>query len=90
MRNFIRATPLILCLAFWLAPMPTEASLFWSRSFKSPALGGSMKYSIYLPSGYEDPKQQKPVIPWSTFCMALVTMSGHGRGSARSSAPPIE
>lgn len=46
-----------------LAPMAARAELLWSRSFESAALGGPMKYSIYLPSGYRDPRRAKEIFP---------------------------
>ena len=45
------ARGLILALVL-LVPARAGAELLWSRSFDSTALGESMKYSIYLPSGY--------------------------------------
>lgn len=40
-----------------------EAELRWSRGFESAALGGTMKYSVYLPSGYHDPKERETRYP---------------------------
>jgi enterochelin esterase family protein len=63
MSMITRAASLILGFVILMTASPAEATLFWSRSFDSPALGGPMKYSIYLPSGYHDPKQQKTRYP---------------------------
>ncbi|NQW11452.1 MAG: hypothetical protein HQ481_16420 [Alphaproteobacteria bacterium] len=52
---------LVLLLA--LVPSGARAELLWSRSFESAALGGPMKYSVYLPSGYHDPRRDKELFP---------------------------
>ena len=56
------ARGLILALVL-LVPARAGAELLWSRSFDSTALGESMKYSIYLPSGYRDPRRAKETFP---------------------------
>lgn len=50
------ALALIACCAL-LAPRPTAAELLWSLEFDSAALGAAMRYSIYLPPGYHDPRR---------------------------------
>lgn len=58
-----RLVVLITLLAALASPTRAAAELLWSRSFDSAALGGAMKYSIYLPSGYHDPKQHESRYP---------------------------
>lgn len=60
MARFILLITLILALGQARA---AEAELLWSRSFESAALDGKMKYSVYLPSGYHDPKQRETRYP---------------------------
>ena len=54
-------TRLLLGLALALiVPAAAKAELLWSQRFDSAALGGPMAYSIYLPPGYHDPREQAP------------------------------
>ncbi len=55
---------LLALLAFlgWAA-QPAQAELLWSQRFDSAALGGPMKYSVYLPTGYHDPRQKDRLYP---------------------------
>ena len=56
----VRALAVLLALTgLFLSTNGARAELYWSRDFDSAALGAKMKYSIYLPSGYHAPKQQK-------------------------------
>lgn len=57
--------PLIIALAvLWsVLTAPADAELRWSQGFQSPTLGREMRYSIYLPSGYHDPRRQEERFP---------------------------
>jgi S-formylglutathione hydrolase FrmB len=60
----VRALAVLLPLTgLFLSTNGARAELYWSRDFDSAALGAKMKYSIYLPSGYHAPKQQKQRYP---------------------------
>ena len=41
----------------WLGGAPASAELLLSESFESRALGGPMRFSIYLPPAYRDPAE---------------------------------
>lgn len=65
----VRRTALV--FAAWLVATggppvrPAEAELLWSQTFESRALGGPMRYSIYLPPAYHAPEaagQHYPVV----------------------------
>lgn len=53
----------VLLLSLLLTTVPAQAELRLSHTFDSAALGGPMKYSVYLPPGYAtEPQQHYPVV----------------------------
>lgn len=46
----------VVCLA--VGSVPVRAELMWSQQMASAALDGPLKYSLYLPPGYHDPREE--------------------------------
>jgi len=62
-RSLVLATAAWVGAAIALAAVPASAELLWSQSFDSRALGGPMRFSIYLPPGYHAPAEAERRYP---------------------------
>lgn len=62
-RSMVCAAAAWIGAACALAAVPASAELLWSQSFDSRALGGPMRFSIYLPPGYHAPAEAERRYP---------------------------
>ena len=53
---------LLLCFFIVLPISTAKAELLWSQSFESQALGAPLRFSIYLPPGYHDPRDDSQAL----------------------------